>query len=107
MFIHRKTEAELSLNAARREICMTHPPRLLDQARNLIRTRHYSIRTEDTYTGWIKRFTLLHGKRHPKDMEKKEIEEFLTDLAVNRNAPHPPRTKRLMHCCFFTGKCWA
>lgn len=64
---------------------MTHQPRLLDQVRNLIRTRHYSIRTEDTYTGWIKRFILFHGKRHPKDMGKKEIEEFLTDLAVNRD----------------------
>ena len=64
---------------------MANQPRLLDQVRNLIRTRQYSIRADDTYTGWIKRFIFFHGKRHPEDMRKKAIEEFLTDLAVNKN----------------------
>lgn len=64
---------------------MANQPKLLDQVRNLIRARHYSIRTEDTYIGWIKRFIFFHGKRHPKDMGEKEIEEFLTDLAVSKN----------------------
>jgi len=64
---------------------MASPPRLLDQVRNMIRSRHYSIRTEDTYVGWIRRFILFHGKRHPRSMGEKEIEEFLTDLAVNKN----------------------
>ena len=43
-------------------------PRLLDQVRNAWRVRHYSLRTEDAYAGWVRRFILFHNKRHPKDM---------------------------------------
>jgi hypothetical protein len=43
-------------------------PKLLDQVRLDIRTRHYSIRTEEAYVQWIKRFILFHHKRHPKEM---------------------------------------
>jgi integrase-like protein len=46
----------------------SQPPKLLDQVRTAIRTRHYSIRTEATYLSWIKRFIVFHGKRHPRDM---------------------------------------
>ena len=60
-------------------------PRLLDQARDRLRVKHYSIRTEQAYLGWIKRFILFHGKRHPADMGKAEVESFLTALAVERN----------------------
>ncbi|RKZ60213.1 MAG: hypothetical protein DRQ44_12940 [Gammaproteobacteria bacterium] len=59
--------------------------RLLDQVRDRIRTLHYSIRTEQAYVGWIKRFILYNNKKHPKDMGKLEIEAFLTHLAVKRN----------------------
>lgn len=63
---------------------MTTPPkRLLDQTRDIIRLKHYSIRTEESYISWIKRYILYHGKKHPKDMGKDEIESFLTHLAVN------------------------
>ena len=48
-------------------------PKLLDQVREVIRTKHYSIRTEETYVSWIKRFILFHGKRHPKELGTKEI----------------------------------
>jgi hypothetical protein len=44
------------------------PPRLLEQMRAVLRARHYSLRTEGTYLGWVKRFILFHGKRHPRDM---------------------------------------
>ncbi len=57
-------------------------PRLLDQVRERCRVKHYSIRTEKSYCDWIRRYILFHGKRHPSEMGKKEIEEFLTDLAV-------------------------
>lgn len=57
-------------------------PRLLDQVRGKIRLKHYSLRTEQTYVEWIKRFILHHGKRHPLDMGAVEVEAFLTDLAV-------------------------
>lgn len=60
-------------------------PKLLDQVRNLIRLKHYSIRTEQAYLGWIRRFILFHHKRHPKEMGKTEIEAFLTHLAVQEN----------------------
>ena len=58
-------------------------PKLLDQVRQAIRRKHYSIRTEDAYVNWIRRFILFHNKRHPAQMGKLEIESFLTDLAVN------------------------
>ena len=59
-------------------------PRLLDLVRDRIQTLHYSIRTEQSYFGWIKRFILYNNKRHPKDMGRLEIEAFLTYLAVSR-----------------------
>ena len=58
------------------------PPRLLDQVRDRIRLKHYSIRTEETYVDWIRRFILFHGKRHPREMGAAEVEAFLTHLAV-------------------------
>ena len=57
-------------------------PKLLDQVRGKIRLKHYSIRTEQAYTDWIRRFILYHGKKHPRDMGAAEVEQFLTHLAV-------------------------
>ena len=45
---------------------MAKSPKLLDQVRDKLRVKHYSIRTEQSYTDWIKRYILFHGKRHPK-----------------------------------------
>ena len=56
--------------------------KLLDIVRDTIRMKHYSIKTEVVYVGWIKRYIIYHNKRHPKDMGKVEIEQFLTFLAV-------------------------
>jgi len=58
-------------------------PKLLDQVRYTLRRRHYSIRTEETYVSWIKRFILFHNKKHPQEMNVLEIEQFLTHLAVD------------------------
>ena len=60
----------------------SRPPKLLDQVRDRLRVKHYSIRTEQVYVDWIKRFIRFHDKRHPKDMGAQEIEAFLTHLAV-------------------------
>ena len=60
-------------------------PRLLDQVRDLTRVRHYSIRTEQAYLQWIRRFVLFHGKRHPRDLGGPEVTAFLSDLAVRKN----------------------
>jgi len=59
-------------------------PRLLEQVRNVLRFHHYSIRTEESYTAWIKRFIYFHKTRHPKDMGANEIKQYLTYLAVER-----------------------
>ncbi|NOT15654.1 MAG: integron integrase [Methylotenera sp.] len=61
------------------------PPKLLDQVRGKIRLKHYSIRTEQAYLDWIKRFILHFDKRHPNEMGAVEVEVFLTHLAVERN----------------------
>lgn len=63
----------------------TKAPKLLEQVRDKIRLKHYSIRTEQAYLDWIKRFILFHHKRHPLDMGAIEIEAFLTHLAVVSN----------------------
>ncbi|MBW1901965.1 MAG: integron integrase [Deltaproteobacteria bacterium] len=60
----------------------SQPPRLLDQVRQRIRLKGYSIRTERAYVSWIKRFILFNDKRHPIDMGKAEIEAFLSYLAL-------------------------
>ena len=65
---------------------MGNPPvKLLDKVRQCIRLKGYSIRTEKSYASWIKRFILFHGKRHPQDMGKPEIEAFLSNLVMTRN----------------------
>lgn len=63
---------------------MTNKPKLLDQVRQKIRLKHYSIRTETTYVQWIKRYILYHNKTHPKQMGAQHIESFLSHLASER-----------------------
>jgi integron integrase len=60
------------------------PVRLLDRVRGKIRLKHYSIRTEQAYVDWIRRFILFHGKRHPSELGAADVEAFLTHLAVER-----------------------
>jgi integron integrase len=59
-----------------------HPTRLLDRVREALRARHYSIRTEEAYVGWIRRFVRFHGLRHPEAMGEAEVNRFLSHLAV-------------------------
>lgn len=59
-------------------------PKLLDQVRRAIRTRHYSPRTEESYVHWIKRFIFFHNKRHPTEMGEAEIGRFLSSLATEK-----------------------
>ena len=61
------------------------PRRLLDQLRDTIRARHYSIRTEAAYVDWARRYIRFHGRRHPRDMGAAEVGAFLTHLAAERN----------------------
>lgn len=61
---------------------MDDKPKLLDQVREQIRLRHYSIRTETVYLQWVRRFIRFHKYRHPQEMGAPEVEAFLSDLAV-------------------------
>jgi len=65
---------------------MTSPPakKLLDQVRDKIRFKHYSLSTENTYISWIKQYIIFNGKRHPTEIGAAEVEAFLTDLATRR-----------------------
>lgn len=78
----------------------TQGPRLLDQMRDTIRTRHYSIRTEEAYLQWVRRFILFHDKKHPADMGAPELEAFLTHLAVVRNVAASTQSQALSAILF-------
>jgi site-specific recombinase XerD len=60
-------------------------PKLLDQARQTARLKHFSLRTERAYARWVYRFVVHHGKRHPRELGAREVQAFLTWLAVERN----------------------
>lgn len=59
-------------------------PKLITRLRSEIRVRHYSIRTEQAYVDWVRRYILFHDKRHPKEMGSGEVRDFLSHLAVDR-----------------------
>lgn len=61
---------------------MNNSPRLMDLVRQVARRRHLSYRTEQSYSRWIYRYVVFHGKQHPKDLSAAHVERFLTDLAV-------------------------
>jgi len=64
------------------DITPPQKPKLLDRLRDAIRLRHYSIRTKQAYLQWVRRFIIFHKKRHPDEMGPREVEAFLTHLAV-------------------------
>ena len=75
-------------------------PRLLDQVRAAIRLRHYSRRTEETYAGWIRRYIVFHGKRHPLEMGPLEVAGFLTHLAERANVAASTQNQALCALLF-------
>ncbi len=82
-------------------------PKLLDQVRDAIRTRHYSYRTEEAYVGWIRRFIFFHHKRHPAEMGPVEITQFLTALAVDRHVSASTQNQALAAILFLYNLCGA
>src|SRR6266705_6926904 len=76
------------------------PPRLPEQMRAVIRARHYSLRIEETYLGWVKRFILFHGKRHPRDMGAQEVQQFLSHLAVEGHVAASTQSQALSAILF-------
>lgn len=76
------------------------PPKLLDQVREAIRLKNYSLRTEQTYVDWIERFIRFHQLRHPREMNTPEIETFLTWLAVEQNVAPSTQNQALSALLF-------
>jgi integron integrase len=76
------------------------PRKLLDRVRDKLRVKHYSIRTEKTYVSWIRRYILFHDKQHPNDMGSREIEAFLTHLAVEKNVAASTQNQALCALLF-------
>jgi integron integrase len=74
--------------------------KLLDRVRAAVRMRHYSIRTEEAYAGWIRRFVLFHGKRHPDEMGEAEINAFISDLATRGRVASSTQTQALSALLF-------
>ncbi len=81
-------------------VSRAHSPRLLDQVREQIRLRHYSVRTEQAYVGWIRRFILANGKRHPKGLGAPEVESFLSGLATQGNVAASTQNQALAALLF-------
>ena len=78
----------------------TGKTKLLDQVRETIRRKHYSIRTEEAYVDWIKRYIFFHQKRHPSEMGAKEMEKFLNHLAVQKNVAASTQNQALSALVF-------
>ena len=80
------------------------PPKFLDQIRQQLRTHHYSRRTEDAYTEWIRRFILFHGKRHPRELGEAEVVRFLSSLATERHVSASTQNQAHSALLFLYGK---
>jgi integron integrase len=91
-------EASLSVNPE------ADKPKLLDEVRRVIRLKHYSIRTEQSYCDWIKRFILFSGKRHPKEMGEAEVTAFLSHLASDLNVAASTQNQALSAILFLYGQ---
>lgn len=68
---------------------------LLECVREVIRTQHFSYKTEKTYISWINRFIIYHDRKHPADLRGDDIAAFLTHLAVNRNVSAPTQNQAM------------
>ncbi len=74
--------------------------KLLDQVRDMMRLKHYSLRTERTYCDWIARFIRFHQMRHPGEMREAEMSEFLTHLARSENVSASTQNQALSALLF-------
>jgi integron integrase len=76
------------------------PKKLLEQARDILRIKHYSYRTEESYLAWMRRYILFHNKRHPKEMGSAEIEAFLSHLAIEEKVAASTQNQALCALLF-------
>jgi integron integrase len=82
---------------------MAEGSKLMDRVRSEIRARHYSRRTEEAYTHWIRRFIVFHGKRHPSELGAREVSQFLSSLAVNDAVAASTQNQALSAIVFLYG----
>ena len=91
---NRTTLSKKVGDAAPADLPTPPKPKLLDQLREALRSRHYSRRTEQTYCHWAKRFSFFHHVQHPAEMAEPEMNQFLTHLAVKDAVVKAGLTKR-------------
>jgi integron integrase len=84
----------------RRQAVPPAKPRLLDRVREVLRRKHYSIRTEEAYIDWIKRYIFFHNKRHPAEMGAAELEKYLNHLAVDKKVSASTQNQALSALIF-------
>jgi integron integrase len=77
-----------------------HPAQLFERVRNLMRLRHYSLRTEETYLNWIRQFLEFHKGRSAETMRKPEVHAFLTFLAIRKNVSASTQNQALSALVF-------
>jgi integron integrase len=82
------------------EHASSRAPKLLDRVRTAVRVRHFSRRTERAYLGWIRRFILANGKRHPLEMGAAEVERFLSSLATEAHVSASTQNQALAAIVF-------
>jgi integron integrase len=90
----------MASNKSSSSVVVPDSPRLLYRVRERMRLLHYSLRTETAYVGWIRRFIMFSGKRHPSDLGKEEVEAFLTSLALERNVAAATQNQALSALLF-------
>src|ERR1051325_3358232 len=78
--------------------------KLLDQVREVMRVKHYSLRTESTYVQWIKRYIFFHNKRHPREMGGPEVGAFLSHLAMAEHVSASTQNQALNAIVFLYGE---
>ena len=81
-------------------------PKLLDRVRDICRYRHYSIRTEEAYANWVRRYVLFHGKRHPEELGEDAVRAFLTHLAVGGKVSASTQNQALSALLFLLHPLW-
>ena len=81
-----------------------HKPKLLERARDILRANYYSRRTEEVYLGWMRRFILFHGKRHPRELREPEVAAFLSDLTVRQDVSASTQNQALSALLFLYDK---
>jgi integron integrase len=88
------------IDSRKNDTIIARPPKLLDQVRHALRTRHYSYATEKTYIQWIKQYVYFHNITHPKDLGEEHISQFLTHLAVKKKVSASTQNQALCALVF-------